>query len=59
MQVPFQVAKIFNDIHESSDFTNKLLTDVINEHAPLKTDRRRHNHVPFNYARWATQSCKY
>ena len=36
MYVPFQVAEIFDDIHVSFDFTNKLLTDVVNEHAPLK-----------------------
>ena len=47
MYVPFQVAEIFDDIHDSFDFTNKLLTDVVNEHAPLKTGRRRYNHAPF------------
>ena len=47
MYVPFQVAEIFNDIHNSFNFTNKLLTDVVNEHAPLKTGRRRYNHAPF------------
>ena len=41
MQVPFHVAEIFDD------FTNKLISDVVNEHAPLKTGRRRYNHVPF------------
>ena len=47
MQVPFHVAEIFDDIHDSFDFTNKLISDVVNEHAPLKTGRRRYNHAPF------------
>ena len=46
MYVTFQVSETF-DIHDSFDFTNKLLTDVVNEHAPLKTGRRRYNHAPF------------
>ena len=47
MYVPFQVAEIFHDIHDSFHFTNKLLTDLVNEHAALKTGRRRYNHAPF------------
>ena len=47
MQVLFHVAGIFDDIHHSFDFTNKLISDVVNEHAPLKTGRRRYNHAPF------------
>ena len=27
--------------------TNKLISDVVNEHALLKTGRRRYNHAPF------------
>ena len=45
-QVPFHVAEIFDDIHDSFDFTKKLIGDVVNEHAPLKTGLRRYNHAP-------------
>ena len=47
MQVPFHVTEIFDDIHDSFDFTKKLISDIVNEHAPLKTGRRGYNHAPF------------
>ena len=37
MQVPFHVAEFFYDIQDSFDFTNKLISDVVNEHVPLKS----------------------
>ena len=41
--VPFHIADIFDDINDEYWVYETLFKDVINEHAPLKTRRIKHN----------------
>ena len=45
--VPFHIADIFDDINDEYWVYETLLKDVINEHAPLKTRRIKHNMIPY------------
>ena len=44
---PFQVGEIFDDIDDSAWFTSNLLSEVINEHAPIKTKIVKTASVPY------------
>ena len=41
ISAPFHVVKIFDDVHDAAWFTSSLLNDIIDYHAPCKT-----NHAP-------------
>ncbi len=45
--VPFHVSEVFDDIDDSYWFFNCLLTDVISEHAPVKTKILKRSQVPY------------
>ena len=47
LSAPFHVGEIFNDIEDMAWFTNKLLSDIIEEHAPLKTKIIKKQSVPY------------
>ena len=47
LSAPFHVAEIFNDVEDMAWFTNKLLSDIIEEHAPLKTKIIKKQSVPY------------
>jgi hypothetical protein len=44
---PFHVCNIFNDVDDMLWFQSKLLTDVIESHAPLKTKKIKRKQVPY------------
>ena len=45
--LPFNVSTIFQDVDDSYWVCEKLITDIIDEHAPVKTRFIRHNNVPY------------
>ena len=44
---PFHVADVFEDPNDSYWFFNKMFSDIVDTHAPIKTARKRRNHAPF------------
>ena len=44
---PFHIADIFDDNNYEYWVYRTVLKDVINEHAPLKTRRIKHNMIPY------------
>ena len=46
-QAPFHVAKIFDMIDDSYWFYIKMLSDVINEHAPIKSRKTGNQQLPY------------
>ena len=44
---PFNVARIFDDVHDASWFTSSLLNDVIDHHAPCKSKLIKCDSVPY------------
>ncbi len=48
--IPFQVSEIFEDIHDQYWFSSQLLTDVINEHAPLKSRTIKTQQIPYMHS---------
>ena len=44
---PFHVSEIFDDINDSYWFCEQLLRGVVDDHAPLKCKKARHNGVPY------------
>ena len=44
---PFAVAEIFDDVNDAYHFTQSLMNEIINEHAPLKQKRIKHKQVPY------------
>ena len=44
---PFHVAEIFDDIDDTAWFTSQLLSNIIDEHAPLKTKTIKKESVPY------------
>ena len=45
--IPFQVCSIFDDPNDAYWLFDKLYTDILDEHAPIKTTRRHPMHAPF------------
>ena len=45
--IPFHVAEIFDDIDDSYWFSDTMLQDVIQQHAPIKKRMVKNNHVPY------------
>ena len=50
--VPFSISSIFDDPDDKVWVFQKLLSDVINDHAPLKTFHIRGGHVPYMNPTW-------
>ena len=50
--VPFYISSIFDDPDDKVWVFQKLLSDVINDHAPLKTFHIRGGHVPYMNPTW-------
>ena len=48
--VPFHVCNIFDDPNDSYRLFDELYTDVLNEHAPIKTTRKHPKHAPFMHS---------
>ena len=46
-QIPFHVCDIFDDIDDQSWAYNKLVCNVLDEHAPIKTKIIKKNQVPY------------
>ncbi len=44
---PFHVSEIFDDYDDMYYFNESLLLNIINEHAPIKHRRIKHNAVPY------------
>ena len=49
--IPFHVCTIFDDIDDQYDMYTKLLTDVVDEHAPIKTKILKKKQAPFMNSR--------
>ena len=47
---PFHVSQIFDDVSDSYDFVARLYTDILDDHAPIKTGNRRRHHAPFMHS---------
>ena len=45
--MPFHVSEIFDSVDDRFWFCHKLLTDAIDEHAPIKQRKVKHNQVPY------------
>ena len=46
-ETPFHVGAVFDDVEDKLWFFQKLLTDVVNTHAPIKSKRVRPRQPPF------------
>ena len=46
-QAPFHVAEIFDMLDDSYWFYSKMLSDVINEHAPIKSTKTGNKQLPY------------
>ena len=44
---PFHVSEIFDSVNDSYWFCSKLITNVIDEHAPVKSRKIKGKHVPY------------
>ena len=53
----FHVASIFDDVDDQAWAFTKLLTDVIDIHAPVKQFHVRGGHVPYMTPRWRRAIC--
>ena len=49
--IPFHVCEIFDDVDDQYDIYTKLLTDVLDDHAPIKTKMLRKPQVPYMNSR--------
>ena len=45
--IPFHICDVFDDLDDVNWAFNKMLSDVVNTHAPIKHTKRRRYHVPF------------
>ena len=43
---PFQVCEVFDDVDDMVCFTNELLSDIVNHHAPVKRKLIKREYVP-------------
>ena len=46
-QTPFHLCEVFDDINDAYWCYEHLLFSIINEHAPIKTRKIKHNQVPY------------
>ncbi len=44
--IPFHISNIFSDVGDQYWFQKYLLTEILNEHAPIKVRTIKENHVP-------------
>ena len=44
---PFHVAEIFDDVHDMAWFTSKLISDIVDDHAPMKSKLLKFKPLPY------------
>lgn len=49
---PWHVGEILDDIDDQAGFLSTLLTEIVNEHMPLKQMRVRDKDVPYMTTEW-------